>query len=286
MLLLLAGCAAPKRLPLPTSNVQPNMLADEHLPPYVRRSFEPFTRMNAIAIAQREWRAFGSGVNDDPPGLDPSRDVRPDKQPGLWQRVADYWWLSQDFGAKEGEWSSAYNENGTAYSGSAPAWSAAFISYVMRTAGAGTRFPYTPLHADYINAAARGEGVLRAERPESYPPQPGDLICLGRLTARTMRFDDLPAPRFFGHCDIVVDAVPGQVSVIGGNVVGSVTMKHVPTTAQGTLAGPGGVPVDARYPWFVVLHVRYDGDLLQAANLELRPDNVVQAATPRLSSAR
>ncbi len=254
LLLLLAGCAAP--IPAQITPTR-TFAADEQLPPYVRRPFEPFSRANVVGIAQREWRAFGSLVDDAPPGQDPPRDQRPDKQPGLWQRVADYWWSSQDAGAKEGEWSSLYNESGTPYAGNAPAWSAAFISYVMRTAGAGTRFSYSPLHADYINAAARGEGVLRAERPESYAPIPGDVICLGRLSARTMRFDDLPTGRFFGHCDVVVDAVPGRLSVIGGNVVGSVTLKHVPTTAEGTLAGPGGL-VDSRYPWFVVLHVQYD----------------------------
>ena len=256
--LLLAGCTVAKPPVVPAAMSFPRTMADDHLPPYVRRPFEVFSRANVVGIALREWRAFGSLVNDDPPGEDPPRSIRPDKQPGLWQRVADYWWSSQDQGAPEGEWSSLYNQNGTVYGGNAPAWSAAFISYVMRTAGAGNRFPYTPLHADYINAAARNEGILHAEPPGTYPPAPGDLICLGRLNARKLQFEDLPAPRFFGHCDVVVDAVPGQLSVVGGNVVGSVTMKHVPTTPQGMLAGPGGI-VDTRYPWFVVLRVQYDG---------------------------
>ena len=30
------------------------------------------------------------------------------------------------------------------------------------------------------------------------------------------------------------------------------------TTQSGTLAGPDGVPLDARYAWFVVLRVSYD----------------------------
>ena len=252
----LAAC-----MPSPAPSSLPGLRAtipDEHLPPYVRHPFEPFAAATVIAIALREWRAFGSLVYDAPPGQEPPRGLRPDKQPGLWQRVADFWWSSQDYNAKEGGWSSVYNESGTPYSADAPAWSAAFISYVFRTSGAGDRFPYSPLHADYINAAARGEGALQAERPESYRPVPGDLICLGRLSARNMRFDDLPTGRFFGHCDIVVEAVPGQLTVIGGNVEGSVTEKHVPTTPEGTLSSPGGV-VDSRYPWFVVLHVRYDG---------------------------
>ena len=40
---------------------------------------------------------------------------------------------------------------------------------------------------------------------------PGDLICLGRGSARDLRYDDLPAGQFPGHCDIVVDsAVPAR----------------------------------------------------------------------------
>jgi len=46
--------------------------------------------------------------------------------------------------------------------------------------------------------------------------------------------------------------------VLGGNVDDAVTEKHVPTTPGGTLAGPDGVPVDTRYPWFAVLKVNYD----------------------------
>jgi hypothetical protein len=52
--------------------------------------------------------------------------------------------------------------------------------------------------------------------------------------------------------------------VIGGNVDDAVTMKHVPTTTDGMLAGPDGTVVDPRYGWFVVIRVLY-GDTVQAA---------------------
>lgn len=255
----LAACVA-KPPPAPAPTPRPTG-ADLQLPPYVRYNFEPFTRITATAIALREWRAFGMPVNDEPPPPDNApglpRSLRSDRQAGLWQRVADYWWFGQDFGTPEADWSSLFNQNGTPYSGDAPAWSAAFISYVMRAAGAGAGFPYTPLHADYINAAARGEGVLSAQPPAAYAPQPGDLICYGRRGAQAMQFADLPTGRFFGHCDIVVQATPGQVAVIGGNVSGAVTMKHVPTTGEGMLATPDNILLDSRYPWFVVLKVQY-----------------------------
>lgn len=260
LVVLVAACTRPPGPVAATGAATGGYGSDQHLPPYVRMGFEPFSAVNTIAIAEREWRGFGSVVDDAPPGPDLPPDARPDKQPGLWQRVSDYWWYGQDFNAPEGGWGSLYNQNGTRISGTPAAWSAAFISYVMRTAGAGPGFPYTPLHADYINAAARGEGVLRAERPETYAPRPGDLICLGRLSARKLRFDDLPSGRFFGHCDLVVQAQPGQLSVIGGNVAAGVTMKHVPTNPDGLLADPAtGQILDSRYPWFVVLRVVYGG---------------------------
>ncbi len=249
--LTLAACSAQKP-PAP-----PAVVLDDHVPDYAKRPFEPFSRTNAIAIAEREWRAFGSITDDGPPGREPPVDSRTDRQPGLWQRVGDYWWFGQDAGTKESGFTSRYNEYGTPYEGVAPAWSAAFISYVMRAAGAGDRFTYSPLHSDYINAAAQGMGALRAEAPDRYAPVAGDLICLGRGAARDMRFEDLPGPRFLGHCDLVTASEPGQLTVIGGNVGASVTLKHVPTTPDGLL-WYGGRTLDARYAWFVVVRIAYE----------------------------
>src|SRR5487761_789895 len=96
------------------------------------------------------------------------------------------------------------------------AWSAAFVSYVMRIAGAGSRFPYSDAHATYIDIAKEmTDGtatgwLIAAAAPDAYAPQPGDLICLGRGAAARLTYDDLPAGRFPSHCDIVVaTAAPG-----------------------------------------------------------------------------
>ena len=254
ILLLLGACTA--KPPTVASLTKPDRSTDQQTPRYVRYPPEHFTRANIVAIAQREWRAFGSVVDDSPPSEIPLPQIlRPDRQPGLWQRVGDYWWIGQDSGSEESGWNSRYNDSGTPFTGDPPAWSAAFISYVMRVSGAGRGFPYTPLHADYINAAARDEGILRAERPETYPPQPGDLICASRQRKRPLTFDDLPTTRFFAHCDIVTAKFPGQLLAIGGNVAAGVTMKHVPTAPEGTLADLTGRVIDARYPWFVVVRV-------------------------------
>jgi len=255
---LLAACAARPAAPAGGAAAMAVIAADQHVPDFGKRPFEPFSRANAVGITLREWRGFGSVVDDDPPDSHPlPRSLRPDKQPGLWQRVGEYWWLGQDAGSRESGWTSKYDEFGEAYQADAPAWSAAFVSYVMRSAGARERFLYSPLHADYINQAAQGIGAVRTERPEAYAPQAGDLICISR-GGRRMRIEDLSGARFLSHCDLVVAVQPGQLAVVGGNVDGGVTMKHVPTTSAGMLSGEDGQVVDRRYDWFATVRVLYD----------------------------
>jgi Uncharacterized protein conserved in bacteria (DUF2272) len=256
LMLSLAACRAPT-----------DPLA--HVPPFARVPFEPFSRTDAIAIAMREWRAWGQPIDDDPPDTrpEPALDDKPERTPGLWERVGEYWWLGIDAGLPETGWTGKHDEDGKLIPDGQDgnfAWSAAFISYVMRIAGAGTRFPYAISHATYIDVARQMSlGQTRswavwAEAPESVAPMPGDLICHGRGSGRNMRFAGLPASHFPSHCAIVVDVTPGSLTVIGGNVDDAVTMTHVPTTLDGRLAGADGVVVDQRYPWFVVIRVLYD----------------------------
>lgn len=257
VLAALAGCAA--RPP-----------ADAHVPPFARLPFEPFQRATAVAIAMREWRLFGSLVVDEAwdEAAPASPDAKPERLPGLWQRVGEYWWLGLDAGRPETAWTGKHDERGVPFppeEDGKHAWSAAFVSYVMRIAGAGKRFPYSAAHADYIDQAreaslGRQSGrAIRAERPEAYAPLPGDLICYSRGSSRGLRFDDLPAGFFPAHCDIVVGIEPGLLSVVGGNVQSEVAMKHVPTTLEGRICGPDGLPLDTRYAWFVAIRVLYDG---------------------------
>ena len=255
VLALLSACAVPRPAP------------DAHVPPFARIPYQPMSRDAVVAIALREWRLFGSLVDDDTPGSyrPASPEDKPERQQGLWQRVGEYWWLAMNAGVPEAAWTGQHDANGIMFPASedgAYAWSAAFVSYVMRIAGAGRGFPYSASHSDYINIArevALGQAsgwLITAERPEIYAPLPGDLICIGRGSARDLRYDDLPAGHFPGHCDVVVDtAVPGQISVVGGNVDDAVTLKHVPVTPDGKLATPDGRAVDARYPWMVVVRL-------------------------------
>ncbi|HEY7577810.1 MAG TPA: DUF2272 domain-containing protein [Acetobacteraceae bacterium] len=270
--LTLGACAATPPAPVEEPEAEPStaqfVAQSGHSPPFARAPYEPFTRAEAIAIAEQEWRLFGQRVDDNPPrsGSDPDPDDDPGRLPGLWERIGEYWWLGQDAQRREAAWTGMHDDTGQEFDEGQEdyyAWSAAFISYVMRTAGAGARFPYAPSHFVYINIGkqmrlGRTSGwAVVAERVDQYAPLPGDLICFSR-ERRPLKYERLPMRHFAGHCDIVVTREARQLSVIGGNVDHAVTMKHVPVTPTGALADPGAAVLDTRYPWFVVLRILYD----------------------------
>ena len=269
-LLALMGCAEEPPPGRPSPFVAPALTTPElyHVPDFARVPYAPLTRADAVGIAMSEWRAFGQLVDDDPPHTRPPlpADQMPDRMPGMWQRVGEYRWLGQNADSAEAGWTSMHDASGSEFPPEQDddfAWSAAFISYVMRIAGAGDHFPYAASHYVYINAAARealgrDQGwVITARRPGDYAPALGDIICTGRDRAEHMRFERLPARPFPAHCDIVVASAPGVLSVVGGNVDHAVTMKHVPISSDGRLTTPEGTLIDTRYNWFVVLAVQY-----------------------------
>jgi hypothetical protein len=244
-LLVLGGCAAPA----------------VHAPRFAQVPYEAFSRANAVAIAMDEWRLWGMHVDDDDgAGYVQNAATMAERQPGLWERVGEYWWEGMNPGAPEALWTGKHDAQGNVFPASVDgdyAWSAAFISYVMRVSGAGAAFPYAPDHATYINYAARaahGEvsnPLLIAEDPVTYAPRLGDLVCFGRGAARDLRFQDLPTAQIFpAHCSIVAASGNGEISVIGGNVDDAVTMEHLHTNSQGELS------VNWEN-WFVVLRVMY-----------------------------
>lgn len=245
----LAACAGTPTAPPPPPDI--------HIPPFAKKPYAPFSREAAVQIALREWRAFGQKTVLSPQADDPDSKERDE---GLWQRVGEYWWLGLDYGAPDGAWTGMHDAKGVVFPRGEDgefAWSAAFIDYVMRMAGAGSRFPYSPSHSDYINAAReRSDLVVSAQPLTQYAPQLGDLICMWR-GRQPIRFEDLPAAHFPGHCDIVVAQHPGSLDVVGGNVDNAVAMKRVPIGPDGRLVGPNGVVADTDYPWFVVLRVAY-----------------------------
>ncbi len=231
--------------------------------PYVRQPFTPFSREEAVAVALREWRLFGSEVHDEPATA--SGGFKKERQAGYWQRVGDYFWQGLGSGSPylatgkhDAQGREFPPEQDASY-----AWSAAFISYVMREAGAQELFAYSPRHAVYINAAyeaAKGERkdlAIHTQDPAVYAPKQGDLICTPQ--EGVLAFGDLPVSKeLLAHCDMVVDRQDDMLAVIGGNVRDAVSMKHVPVTGAGMLVDAKGTVVDERYGWFVVIQVLYD----------------------------
>ena len=140
---------------------------------------------------------------------------------------------------------------------SAEPWSAAFISFVMRSAGAdASEFPISPHHARYILTALRHRMSNRLDAPIVYfdrdemAPRPGDLVGFSR-TARVKNRADIEAflpDKFFpSHTDLVIDVSPGRVTAIGGNVSQTIKTSSIKTD--------GGGKIDPASNHFFVLRV-------------------------------
>lgn len=278
-LLTLAGCGGDDTRPGANTHGMPGAgnaaITAGHVPDFATQNFEPFNRQDTVAIAMREWRLFGQPIDDEDPLTRPepiSAAVKAERAPGLWQRVGEYWWAGINPYANESAYTGKHNASGHVFNfrnDAEFAWSAAFISYVMRIAGANERFAYSPNHSTYINASLTGEAsALAGHSPREYAPKLGDILCVGRGHSRSLRFENLPTSGSFpAHCGIVVAVNQNgppfgrELSIIGGNVDDSVALTHVPTDARGYVADPStGASYDTRYPWLAVLEVRYDAE--------------------------
>jgi zinc D-Ala-D-Ala carboxypeptidase len=129
------------------------------------------------------------------------------------------------------------------------AWSAVFVSYVMRRAGA-VGFRFSAAHREYVAAAKQNARRGDTGNPFwAFPinrarPAPGDLVCADRVTGGACNgatFDNIDDGRWWAtHCDIVtnVEDARRQITVVGGNVSNSVKAKTLRIDANGFLV-PG-----------------------------------------------
>jgi len=128
------------------------------------------------------------------------------------------------------------------------AWSAAFISFVVKNAlaasGSKAKFAFSASHSEYAGAAIRN--VLNNVSPPAFfgrppsdagavQPKVGDLIGVTRSKSigdfanalAAARRDD----RYFSHFDVVTEIKGTSLKCTGGNVSNSVTEKTVTLTA-------------------------------------------------------
>ena len=131
-------------------------------------------------------------------------------------------------------------------------WSAAFISWCFKEAGAGAAFRGSAKHSIYIDRIRRdtaADAKLSLRDPGLVAVERGDLIWNVRganpvATTYAKAVERLKAGDFFiSHVDIVVEVRAGSCDSIGGNVSnrtpgGSVTRSTWKLAADGKLADP------------------------------------------------
>jgi peptidoglycan hydrolase-like protein with peptidoglycan-binding domain len=136
-------------------------------------------------------------------------------------------------------------------------WSAVFVSFVMRKAGAGAAFKYSAAHQGYVAAARRNRlqnvttNPFWAYRATEVAPQVGDLVCASRSNSGATYDNIGDAQARATHCDVVTEVRPGSIRVVGGNVNQNVDAKTIRTLPDGRLALDGN---QARF--FAVLRCR------------------------------
>jgi hypothetical protein len=234
--LVLAGCATPVAPPAPTGR-------GGHLVTL------PTARQRLVFTALQEWRLWGRVQWDAAADTYawPTVSAPPQEhQPDFSSRVLLYWQALDrgDFQAEEAQYGD----------GSLVAWSAVFISFLMKSAGIGeARFPGSALHWHYIKHIVDAPDTQGFEALDAATTAPavGDLICAPRheTALRVTSFAQLAGDHSRGgyHCDLVVQTGPGRLGAIGGNVRDAVVWSVVPLREGGLLQ-----PTPKR-PWIVVL---------------------------------
>ena len=109
------------------------------------------------------------------------------------------------------------------------AWSSAFISYLMRKAGAGKDFKYAQSHSQYIAEAVKNRKENNSKKFKAYKPnevkvEVGDLVCYPRQSG--VRYDSKAG--YMSHCDLVTSIKGNNAVGVGGNVSDSVSKKNYP----------------------------------------------------------
>ncbi|WER45954.1 DUF2272 domain-containing protein [Cupriavidus sp. WKF15] len=135
------------------------------------------------------------------------------------------------------------------------AWSAVFISWVLRKAGLDERqFLTGQSHSMYVVDARDGILPRPAFHLEPVPalPRTGDIICAPR--GRERYLEDIAGIGFGTtpmHCDIVVSVDPAArlVKAIGGNVQQSVSMEEIELGDSGRLDGV----TNSHMPWLLIM---------------------------------
>ena len=204
-------------------------------------------------LALQEWTLWGqvrwklqSDELERPRGLSSPSEA----EPAFTSRVMHYWFA---IGPSEGQQRLVYPD------GSLLPWSAAFISYLAKTAGlSAQQFPPSAAHWSYIRASLEQPRRSSFELLDAATDSPriGDLICAPREAAvqrfasfaQLQRLTRPERERMWPfHCDLVVEVQADRVGAIGGNVHERVVWTEAGLDAQGRLLPRG------ERPWLLLL---------------------------------
>ena len=140
---------------------------------------------------------------------------------------------------------------GLSFPGVGTPWSAVFVSFFVKSAGAtAAEFHFAAAHSRFVFAAIQNAqnnaGVFRGRRLTAYAPKIGDIIQNNR-SGNTFNFDFAAANKNYeSHSAIVVEeGVDGNgryVRTIGGNEADTVGDKIVRVTAGGFIKQPSTDP--------------------------------------------
>jgi hypothetical protein len=201
-----------------------------------------------IQCAQREWRYFGESTRN----IDNQWNIVGDEADEPFRSHINHYWRS----VGEPDWDGGTDEP----------WSAAFICWCFKIAGAGALFSPDGTHSVYIDRIRRHDHMspdLILRSPATVAVAPGDLIWNSRQPDPANPDPDIPLTYeaavaklqdedfFASHVDIVVVVEADRCESIGGNVSnleigGSVTRSTWRLDQQGRLADP-------RKPWIGVV---------------------------------
>ena len=167
-------------------------------------------------------------------------------------RVGDYWRaVGQPFNGR------TLNADGKR-----PPWSSAFISFVLKEAGAGDRFKYSVAHCHYFQdfVERAGSALYEALPATEAIPKVGDIVHYGRGSAEQHDFaaarEAYGADSFYSsHSSIVVevDQEKREIKTIGGNESDSVAERTYPLDANGHLKPRR--TANRTLPWIGVLRL-------------------------------
>lgn len=126
-------------------------------------------------------------------------------------------------------WKTGANVNGSDNYYISNPWSASFISWLFRTAGAGTDFKYSASHSVYIRDAVKNRKLNNKNPFKGYKINEvdvnvGDLVCKPRQAGVT--YDTTTG--YFAHCDLITEINNNTAVAIGGNVSNSVSKTIIP----------------------------------------------------------